>query len=58
MDTKLLHNGEDKEILARRKEVYKKAKQKHHERWGGNTRNWDEIDEVNLNPEKTKIKAA
>lgn len=52
------HKGEDKQILARRKEVYKKAKQKHPERWSGNTRNWDEISEVKLNPEKAKNKAA
>lgn len=29
------HNGEDREILEKRKEVYAKAKEKHPERWSG-----------------------
>ncbi len=52
------HHGDDKEVLAKRKEVYEKAKQKHPERWGGQIRNWDEIKEVYLNPEKITNKAA
>ncbi len=52
------HHGDDKEVLAKRKEVYEKAKQKHPERWSGQIRNWDEIKEVYLNPEKITNKAA
>jgi len=52
------HTGEDKKILARRKQVYQQAKLKHPERWSGEIRNWDEIGEVYLNPEKEKNKAA
>ena len=48
------HTGEDVAILKNRKNIYKKAKMKHPERWSGDTRNWDYIDEVNLNPEKIK----
>jgi len=48
------HTGEDVAILKNRKRVYQKAKKEHPERWSGDTRNWDYIDEVNLNPEKIK----
>jgi len=41
-------------ILINRKKVYQKAKLKHPERWSGEIRNWDHINEVNLNPEKSK----
>jgi transposase InsO family protein len=43
------HTGEDIEILANRHIVYKKAKQRHKERWSGSTRNWDPVTEVWLN---------
>lgn len=52
------HTGEDKEILARRKQVYQQAKLKYPERWSGEIRNWDEIAEVYLNPEDEKNVAA
>ena len=52
------HNGEDKAILAQRKQVYQQAKVKHPERWSGEIRNWDEITEVYLNPENEENKAA
>nr|WP_157823178.1 hypothetical protein [Psychromonas sp. MB-3u-54] len=48
------HAGEDVAILINRKNVYQKAKSAHPERWSGKTRNWDYINEVNLNPEKSK----
>ncbi|PKH04525.1 IS3 family transposase, partial [Psychromonas sp. MB-3u-54] len=48
------HAGEDVAILIKRKNVYQKAKSAHPERWSGKTRNWDYINEVNLNPEKSK----
>lgn len=46
------HTGEDKILLERRKETYKKAREKHPERWAKNTRNWDCIKEVYLNPDR------
>ena len=52
------HTGEDKEILARRKQVYQQAKLKHPERWSGEIRNWGEIGDVYLNPENVKNMAA
>lgn len=49
------HNGEDIALLAARKEVYRKAKERTPNRWSGETRNWDPVDEVYLNPEKQKV---
>lgn len=46
------HAGLDKAILARRKAVYAAAKAMHPARWRGDTRNWDPIESVTLNPEK------
>lgn len=46
------HTGKDSALLKIRKETYKKAKQKHPERWSKNTRNWDRIEEVHLNPDR------
>lgn len=48
------HNGEDKAILAKRRELYKKAQEKHPNRWSKDIRNWDEIGDVELNPENKK----
>ena len=48
------HSGEDIEILANRKAVYQQAKSQNPERWTGKIRNWDQIKEVYLNPEKGK----
>jgi len=43
------HSGKDKEILAKRHQVYLEAKNKHPERWSGKTRNWSSIEQVALN---------
>ncbi len=48
------HTGVDEEILKRRDEVYRKAKNKDPHRWSKNTRNWNKDKEVLLNPEKCK----
>lgn len=48
------HSGKDVEILAQRKQVYQKAKTQNPERWSGEIKNWDQIKEVYLNPEKGK----
>ena len=44
------HEGVDKDILAARRQVYELAKARNPERWSGETRNWDPIQEVWLNP--------
>lgn len=46
------HAGLDKAILAKRTEVYEKAKTKNPIRWSRQTRNWNRQDEVLLNPDK------
>lgn len=52
------HEGKDIEILEKRKQVYELARQKNPNRWSGNTRKWDRIDEVILNKKRTSNKAA
>ena len=46
------HRNEDTNILAKRHAVYQKAKENHPERWAGETRNWQPIGPVFLNPNK------
>lgn len=46
------HENKDTEMLAKRHAVYEKAKAKNPERWGGETRNWEPITYVALNPNK------
>ena len=46
------HRGIDIAILNKRDEVYRKAKSEHPERWSQSHRNWDFINEVQLNPDK------
>jgi len=52
------HRGEDRAVLHNRDRVYVAAKAKHPERWSGDTRNWNPIGAVTLNPEKDEIKDA
>ena len=48
------HAGKGALILENRRKVYEVAKAAHPERWNGrNTRNWDDITEVYLNPDRT-----
>ncbi len=47
------HAGEDVAILARRKIVYEAAKRRRPDRWTGRTRNWDRVETVVLNPNRT-----
>lgn len=44
------HYGLDQEILSKRKETYEQARRARPERWSGDTRNWDYIEYVSLNP--------
>jgi putative transposase len=43
------HTGDDIEILERRKQTYKKAKEAHPERWSKGVRNWEKETVVKLN---------
>jgi len=52
------HAGKDKTILAKRKHIYQQAKLSHPERWSGKIRNWEQVGDVYLNPEKEKSKVA
>ena len=52
------HSGRDVEILRRRKRVYEQARARHPERWSGNTRNWNQIKEVVLNPDNQRARRA
>jgi len=45
------HRGEDQAILAKRNDLYEAAKQRNPQRWSGNTRNWEPVTVVWLNPE-------
>ena len=46
------HRGEDRSLLKQREAVYKAARQQNPQRWSGNTRNWNPVTEVWLNPPK------
>jgi transposase InsO family protein len=48
------HNGEDTAILNARDEVYRRAKMSNPIRWSGETRNWEPVGDVCLNPDKPK----
>ena len=55
------HRGDDKALLAQRKTVYEKARQRNPLRWSREVRNWQHIKEVSLNPgkpERAEAKAA
>ena len=51
-----LHEGKDIAILKNRDKVYQAARKRHPERWSGNTRNWEPVTEVWLNPPKENHK--
>ncbi len=46
------HTGQDIELLQRRKALYNEARQKNPLRWSKNTRNWNRVEDVHLNPDK------
>ena len=52
------HEGLDVEILAKRHEVYQAAKANNPSRWSGETRNWQPVGEVTLNPDKVELEQA
>lgn len=49
------HSRRDIEILECRKTVYEQARARNPERWSRNTRNWNPIKEVVLNPNQTQL---
>ena len=48
------HTGEEHELLHRREETYRRARQRHPERWSRDIRNCSPAPDVTLNPTKTK----
>ncbi len=52
------HNGRDEEILAKRHELYGKARNLNPERWTRGSRNWAPVREVILNPQGAITAAA
>ena len=48
------HLGEDIDVLKHRNDVYLKAKALNPQRWSKQTRNWQHISSVSLNPDKSK----
>ncbi len=52
------HFGREEAILENRKAVYRRARQRHPERWTGETRNWTPVGVVRLNPERRSTENA
>ena len=48
------HSGQADAVLRHREQVYAAAKQRHPERWAGQTRDWELQDQVWLNPERNQ----
>ena len=48
------HDGDDLEILAKRKDVYHAARKRNPQRWSGEIRDWGHVNDVLLNPDKQK----
>ena len=48
------HSGQANAVLRHRAQVYATAKQRHPERWAGQTRDWELQDQVWLNPERNQ----
>ena len=51
------HTGRDIDILAARQRVYEAARNRNPERWARDTRNWERVAVVKLNPEREKAAA-
>lgn len=51
------HQGLDRIILENRKAVYEAAKQQNPNRWTGETRNWQPVEKVFLNPLKERVES-
>ena len=51
------HFGREAAILAQRRQVYEQARQRNPERWAQDTRNWEPVEAVYLNPETRREQA-
>ena len=51
------HAGRDRDLLAARQQTYEAARKRNPERWAGNTRSWEHVEVVKLNPEREKSAA-
>jgi transposase InsO family protein len=51
------HAGRDRAILAARQQTYDAARNRNPERWARNTRNWERVEVVRLNPGREKSAA-
>ena len=49
------HAGQDHEILAKRRDLYERAREAMPQRWSGATRNWTAMGPVTLNPERDAV---
>lgn len=52
------HYGLEHDVLARRRELYERARKANPERWSGPSRNWTPVELVVLNPERAPRQAA
>jgi len=52
------HHGKERAVLARRQDLYERARQANPERWTRKTRNWSPVGLVVLNPERIQQQAA
>ena len=52
------HDGRDVDILQARHHLYQTARNQTPSRWSGNTRNWQPITRVTLNPERDSVAQA
>lgn len=52
------HHGEERAVLAKRQEVYCKAKEANPNRWSGSPRNWEPVETVVLNPIDRKVSSS
>ena len=46
------HDGSEKAILQRRRQIWEKARKKHPQRWSRHTRDWTPVATVTLNPDR------
>jgi putative transposase len=49
------HAGQDRDLLARRHELWQRARQSNPRRWSGQTRDWTPVAAVTLNPERDSV---
>jgi len=50
------HDGEERELLVKRQDLYEQARHRHPRRWTGPCRNWSPVETVELNPGRARRK--